>query len=195
MDVTTAIRLKSAMRKNGMQIDSGLSTKVWILFIIIMLAMSPRGQAQIELIQSQQELVGSKIWPLTFTNWLKNVPIDSNFTGKYKVLEFWATWCRPCLQAVPHLNKLQRKMGDSNIVFLSVTYETPEVTAKTFDKVDFETIVVSDTTRRIHRSLRIEYNGSMVIPRTVLLDGKNNILWYGTPKSLSEKLIRSFMNR
>ncbi len=150
-------------------------------------------KAQQDVFLAQKELIGSKLWQLSFTDWLQNQPADTSFKGKYKVLEFWATWCKPCLEAVPHLNKMQKQFADSNIVFLSVTHQTPEETAKTLEKYNFETIVVSDRSRRIHDMLRIAYKGTMGLPRTVILDANNNILWYGNPKALTPKLIKSFL--
>lgn len=164
-----------------------------IMFAVFALAAPVR--AQEHAYAAQQELVGSRLLDLHFTDWLKNQPADTNFQGRFKVLEFWATWCRPCLAAVPHLNKLQREFADSNIVFLSVTYQTPEETKATLAKHNFETIVVSDRNRRLHNLLRISYNGTMGLPRTVILDKNNNILWYGNPKRLSARVIKEFLRR
>ena len=111
------------------------------------------------------------------------------------MVEFWATWCKPCLRAVPHLNRLQNKFTNRNLVFISVTYEPPEVTFKTLEKVKFESVVVSDQTKSTHRSLHIEYKGTMVLPRTVLIDDENNIVWYGKPNQLSEKLLEKFLRK
>ena len=47
--------------------------------------------------------------------------------GKAVVLEIWATWCGPCVGAIPHLNELAEKFKDRPIVFLSVTNEEPAV--------------------------------------------------------------------
>lgn len=144
---------------------------------------------------AQEALVGTQIDSLPSMDYHLNEPADKNFNKKFKVLEFWATWCRPCLKAVPHLNSLQEKFKDSNIVFLSVTYEEKFKTGQIFRKVDFRTIVTSDSTRKIHELLRIQYNGTMAIPRTVLIDDQNRILWYGYPTELDEKLLKDFMER
>ncbi|HUR10162.1 MAG TPA: thioredoxin domain-containing protein [Flavitalea sp.] len=69
--------------------------------------------AQSDLFNAQMALLNTKIDTIHISNYLRNEPAQRNFTGKFKVLEFWATWCRPCLRAVPHLNKLQAKFKDS----------------------------------------------------------------------------------
>jgi thiol-disulfide isomerase/thioredoxin len=149
--------------------------------------------AQSNLFKPQQELINTKVDTITITNYLINEPANKEFNSKYKVLEFWATWCRPCLKAVPHLNKLQEKFKDSNIIFLSFTYESPQKAAEAFKKVKFETVVVSDTTRATHKKLRIDYNGTMPLPRTVLIDNRNKIVWYGSPEKLTPRLLERFL--
>lgn len=150
---------------------------------------------QDEVVRAQQELIGSKLWSLKFTDWVQNRPADTSFRGKFKVLEFWASWCKPCLEAVPHLNDLQSQFSDSSIVFLSVAYEEPASLQKAMDKVNFETIVVSDQTKRLQTMLRVAYRGVLLIPRTVLLGPDNKILWYGTPAALDRSLINFFLKR
>lgn len=151
--------------------------------------------AQFYLSKVQSELIGTKAKQLTITDYLQNMPADTNFNNKFKVVEFWATWCKPCLKAVPHLNRLQKKFQNHNIVFLSFTYEPPEEALNTLEKLKFESIVVSDQTKTTHKSLRIEYKGTMALPRTVLIDDENNIVWHGEPDKLSEKLMVKFLRK
>jgi thiol-disulfide isomerase/thioredoxin len=151
--------------------------------------------AQWDLSKQQMALLQTKADTLIITHYLLNEPADKNFHSKFKVLEFWATWCRPCLRAVPHLNKLQSKFKDRNVVFLSFTYERPDKAATAFQKVNFESIVVSDTTKTTHRNLRVEYNGTMGLPRTILIDDENKIVWYGSPDKLTPKLMERFLRK
>jgi thiol-disulfide isomerase/thioredoxin len=160
---------------------------------LILLPFSVR--AQFDLIKSQMALLNTKMDTLFISDYLRNEPANKNFHSQFKVLEFWATWCRPCLRAVPHLNKLQAKFKDRNVVFLSFTYEKPDKAAVAFSKVNFETIVVTDTTKTTHRKLRIEFNGTMGLPKTVLIDDENNIVWYGSPDKLTPKLMERFLNK
>jgi len=49
-------------------------------------------------------------------------PVQSDrFKGNILVLDFWATWCKPCVAEVPTLNKLQEKYGDRGVKIIGVT--------------------------------------------------------------------------
>jgi thiol-disulfide isomerase/thioredoxin len=170
--------------------------KSFFIVLSLLIVVSLTAQEDVgamDVMKYQEQLLGAEAPRLTVTDWLQNIPADTNLTGKYKVLEFWATWCVPCLKAVPHMNKLQEKMAGENIVFLSVGYESAEKVKATLQKVSFKTIVVSDQTRSIHRGLGIQYKGTTPIPRTVLIDDKNKIVWYGNPKKLTEKMLKRFV--
>jgi thiol-disulfide isomerase/thioredoxin len=54
----------------------------------------------------------------------------ADFKGKIVVLNFWATWCEPCQDEMPMLNKLARSYAERNIVFLAVSIDDPKDVAK-----------------------------------------------------------------
>lgn len=55
------------------------------------------------------------------------------FRGEVVVLEFWATWCGPCVELLPHMNKLVESFAGRPVHFISVTDETREA-VETFTK-------------------------------------------------------------
>lgn len=65
--------------------------------------------------------VGDAAPPLTVTKWMNGVPVEKLEPGKVYVLEFWATWCPPCVAAMPHLTQLQAKYADKGLVVIGVT--------------------------------------------------------------------------
>jgi thiol-disulfide isomerase/thioredoxin len=55
----------------------------------------------------------------------KTVPAEK-FKGKIVVLDFWATWCVPCLAEIPVLNRLQEKYGDKGLKVVGVAMASGE---------------------------------------------------------------------
>lgn len=50
----------------------------------------------------------------------------SEFKGKYVYVDLWASWCIPCCQEVPHLQKLEKEFEGGNVVFVSISTDKSE---------------------------------------------------------------------
>lgn len=50
----------------------------------------------------------------------------ADFRGKTILLDFWATWCRPCLMSMPHVQQLAEKYADKPVVILGVNSDEPD---------------------------------------------------------------------
>ena len=50
----------------------------------------------------------------------------TNFGGKLLVLNFWASWCAPCIEETPSLNAFQRLMAPKGVVVVGVSIDTNE---------------------------------------------------------------------
>jgi len=46
-----------------------------------------------------------------------------DWRGKVLVINFWATWCSPCLEEIPHFVRLQRRFGDRGLQFVGIAVE------------------------------------------------------------------------
>ena len=53
--------------------------------------------------------IGDPAPPLGPGRWLKGEPVSAFEPGKVYVVEFWATWCGPCIAAIPHISDLQKQ--------------------------------------------------------------------------------------
>lgn len=145
---------------------------------------------------SQNKLkVGEAAPKLNITDYLQNVPKDKSFDNKYILLEFWATWCTTCLEEVPNLNKTQERFKDKkDLVFVSITDESPEKTKKTLSKIKFNSIVVSDQTKKALNDFVVENeNGDYAIPKTILIDNKGIVRWIGKPFTINDVVINKFL--
>ena len=105
--------------------------------------------------------------------------------GKVVVLEFWTTWCTPCLQAIPHLNELSKELADEPVRFISVTDEPPERIAKFLRKRTMNCWVALDTDKSVFK--RYAVSG---IPRTFVIDKEGRIVLDTRPMALTAKLLR-----
>jgi len=62
-----------------------------------------------------------------------------DYRGKTLVINWWATWCGPCLKEMPNLNDLEAKFSDDpNIVFLAIAWDKKETVEKFLSKRDFK---------------------------------------------------------
>ena len=50
-------------------------------------------------------------------------PTWQTLEGQVVVMDFWATWCAPCIDSIPHLNELRTKFEKEKVTFFSITYE------------------------------------------------------------------------
>ena len=72
--------------------------------------------------------IGSTAPALDIEHWVSDRGGDfSKITkfeeGKVYIIEFWATWCGPCIRSMPHLAELQDEYADKNVQLISVSRE------------------------------------------------------------------------
>jgi thiol-disulfide isomerase/thioredoxin len=75
--------------------------------------------------------------PFRVDKFLKGTPITAIEPGTIYVIEFWASWCGPCVQSMPYLSALQREFKDNKVVICGVSlWEEQPVTADTCATVE-----------------------------------------------------------
>ena len=138
--------------------------------------------------------VNEKAPKINITDWIKNMPEDKNLNNKYIVLEFWATWCGPCIAAVPHLNQLQDEFKQNDLYFISITDESIAKVERTLKRIEFKSIVATDLTKNTQINFGDGTNGLETYPLTVLIDKNGIIKWIGEPKNLNSTVMSEFLN-
>ncbi len=99
----------------------------------------------------------------------KTVSLDQ-FRGKPVVLNFWATWCPPCIEEIPSMMRLQTIMG-SKVQILGISTDVDDAAYHRFiadKKINF--LTVRDGDQRVNTMY-----GTYKFPETYILDGKGVI--------------------
>ncbi len=97
----------------------------------------------------------------------------SDFKGKVVFLDFWATWCKPCLRLVPSHQKLQAQFKSDNIVFLYVSTDRNATSWKNY--------IAKGTFPGKHllaNAKMIEQYKVETLPYSMLIDTNGKIVWH-----------------
>jgi thiol-disulfide isomerase/thioredoxin len=110
--------------------------------------------------------------------------------GQLVLLDFWGTWCRPCLAAIPHLKRLHTEYGPYGLEVVSIACERgtdSQRTQRALDaidkyKVDYRVLVAPE-----HESCPVQQRfGIQSYPTLILLDRQGNIRWRGDANGLGQ---------
>lgn len=164
----------------------------WALALLACLAITPVAAAQEAEAEPKLE-VGDDAPELEITDWLKGeaVKIEEGDGEKVYVVEFWATWCPPCRQSIPHLTELQRKYKDRGVVIIGVTMESAQEVKpwveEMGDQMDYTVAV--DGEQKTSKAYMLAA-GQAGIPHAFVVDKEGKLAWHGHPmdKAFEAKL-------
>lgn len=135
--------------------------------------------------------LGSSAPPIKVAGWAKGTPVLAFAPSKVYVVEFWATWCGPCKESIPHLTKLAHKYK-GKVTFTGVSvweqqrddHDTSYVpTVKRFVKQEGTSMdynVAYDTPDKAMAKTWMQAAGEDGIPTAFVVKNKK-IVWIGHP--------------
>ena len=95
----------------------------------------------------------------------RNLRLDE-LRGQVVLVNFWATWCGPCREEMPHLNQLYEKYRKSGFVLLGVNIDDdPQVALATAQKLSVTFPVLLDTDKKVSKLYDLA-----TMPSTVVID-------------------------
>lgn len=165
-------------------------------------AFAPRCQAQQRQAPPEFLTIGSKAPAIDVEHWLQDgngffKPIKNFENGKVYVVEFWATWCGPCVSSMPTLAELQNKYRGRDVQIVSVStepvetirefLERPGPEGKSFGEITSAYCLTTDPDESTYRDY-MAASGQNGIPAAFIV-GKNGMIeWAGHPMLMDEPL-------
>ena len=95
----------------------------------------------------------------------------ASLKGKVVVLEFWATWCSPCVASLPHLNQLVESLDPTKFQFISIDDEDPKAVQTFLTKKKTSGWVGVDTSGGV-----VAWYGITSRPTSIIIDGNGKIV-------------------
>ncbi len=130
--------------------------------------------------------------------WLKGTPVKKFKKGHVYVLEFWATWCRPCIAAMPQLSTLAREYKDK-VTFIGIDIYEDEVKPRKSikqiiafvdsmgKKMDYP-VATGDSNFTVADWLVASDEKRNGIPNAFVVNAEGRLAWIGHPTELDEVL-------
>lgn len=139
-----------------------------------------------------------KLWAKSFINkkapelivekWLTEKP---DTKGKFILIDFWATWCGPCIEAIPDLNEYHKEFKDK-LVVIGISDE-PKKKVKKLKKEKIEYYSAIDKQARMKNTLEVQG-----IPHCIIINPEGIVVWEGYPHldgfELTSKVIKELIN-
>ncbi len=161
-----------------------------LLAVVVLLSVLATPALAIEL--------GDPAPPLKIAQWVKGEPVELA-AGKGKnvyVIEFWATWCKPCRDGIPHLTALQKKYKDQGLVVIGVTDErNPKEVAPFVQKMgaQMDYTVAYDRDHQTNTAYMAAF-GQQGIPHAFIVDKEGRLVWSGHPNFGLDEVVEQVIN-
>jgi peroxiredoxin len=122
--------------------------------------------------------------PVKFVELLEKGPV---------MINFWATWCKPCIQELPHLQEIYEKFNDRGVTLLAVSVDSPRSVSKVKSFVsghNYTFTVLLDPNKDVARKFNVQ-----LFPYTFIVNTSGDIVFKnygyrpGDEKGIEEKLL------
>lgn len=132
---------------------------------------------------------------------LQGEPVKEFQKGKTYLLDFWATWCGPCREMVPHISELDRKFKDKGLVVIGQDiWEDDDEDVKKYikemgDKMTYR-VALDDKSEGEKGKMSVAFMDAAkqtAVPTVFIVSKTGEIAWMGYPRFLKEKTIEEIL--
>jgi thiol-disulfide isomerase/thioredoxin len=131
------------------------------------------------------DLRGERAPDFFVQKWITDQP---DAQDKPVVIDFWATWCPPCIASIPHMNELATKFGE-RAVFVGISDEKEDkfeegLKKKKLKVEGFKYSLAIDPTSKMAAAVKIRG-----IPHVMVVSSDWVVRWQGHPQSLNAMVL------
>ncbi len=155
---------------------------------------APVAPKNISLTPTARKTLEANLLPADPALWVKGAPIQQWEPNTLYLLEFWASWCRPCREAIPHIQQLNEAMQGKGFKIIGVNLDHGYTPEKARDFLIRQPIQPSyDLVLGINSGL-VQAVQPRGIPHGVIVKN-GEIIWAGHPVSLTVDKIKELQNK
>ena len=134
------------------------------------------------------KLLGKPMPPLELSGWIGKEVTAADMKGKIVVVDYWATWCGPCIAAIPHNNQVSKHYADKGVILIGACGGRQEERmgeiAKT-RKIEYPTAKVSEESTK---AWAVRW-----WPTYAVVDRKGNLRALGIQPDHVEKVVEAIL--
>jgi thiol-disulfide isomerase/thioredoxin len=146
--------------------------------------------------------IGDPAPKLEVSKWVQGDPVTEFSSNNLYIVEFWATWCGPCRESIPHLNKTYLQFKDKNLIVIGVDiWEQETAKVEPFVKemgsnMTYRVAMDSVAEGKNPQEGKMAVNwmaaaGGNGIPTAFLINKEGKIVWIGHPHDLTDDIIEN----
>ncbi len=123
------------------------------------------------------------------SEFIQESKIASPDNNKLFFVDFWATWCGPCITAKEHLGVLQKQFPN-DFYIISLTKENPLTVERFLKKKPAELAIAIDYNGETFRDYNVR-----ALPEGVLFNAQGKVLWQGGAPDLKKEIVSRFLRQ
>jgi len=136
-------------------------------------------------VQSANDLRGKRAPEMYVQQWLSGTP---NARGKVTVIDFWATWCGPCVRAIPHMNELAAQFRN-DVVCVGLSNEEAGTVQNFMRSTPMNYYVAVDQQARVQKGF-----GVTGIPHVAVISSDWVVRWQGHAANLTPQILQQIVD-
>jgi peroxiredoxin len=146
----------------------------WAFGVLALSLAGPASAAAPAVMRGDGPQVGDAAPPVTAKEWLNGAAPE--LAGKPVMVEFWGTWCGPCVAAMPHVQDVWARYREQGLVVAAISFEAPAVLQPFLEKKGYTLPIGSDPERTCIGAFGVES-----WPTTFVIDREGKLIYRGGP--------------